>query len=595
MSETTPGREPIQIVELKQPICSREFGVNDEVTGCFATGTADTKCYNTRFTCQDTANFLLDATPLSLFFSKGKVAEQIVSGATYIIPSLVSVSTAPATVNYAGTSLDAKGLGNRALCNLVFADHQHTDSIVDPYVSGRSWNPLDASRGTFWSRWMVRNRYRHNVLIVIYEGYEGEALSAMSSRTYFLEKISGIDSNGRVTLTGKDVLAQTEKREAQVPAASKGKLWVDIDDTQTNMTVTNALMATFDYTVTGTVRIGDELISYTGATDNVAGDTINFTGLTRGANDTTAEAHSFDDGVQQCLIYTDEAIDTVINDLLNVGAGIDSAWLDTAAWATEVGSYLSLYKLFAVISEPTSVYDLVSEIQQQVLFYIWWDERDALVKLKAVRGFETPPATLTDTSNILAGSFKLVDLPRERVSQVWTYYNLRSQIDSVASPDSYNNQYVVADLESETDELYGASSLKTIFSRWLTNEVLIAYTGSKIVASYSTMPQQITFRMDAKDRAYWLADDFYLSHYMDVDSFGERNLRKWTITSAEEKVPGEIVEYSAIISDAYGQIRFIMAGGAADYPGYASAPAKNCYIGDSDGLLSDGAAAGTIS
>ncbi len=38
-----------------------------------------------------------------------------------------------------------------------------------------------------------------------------------------------------------------------------------------------------------------------------------------------------------------------------------------------------------------------------------------------------------------------------------------------------------------------------------------------------------------------------------------------------------------------------MASGAADYPGDDSAPFKNCYIGDSSGLLSDGQGAGKIS
>ena len=593
MSETTPGREPIQIVELRQPICENVFGVNNGVTGCFASGTADTKCYNTRATCQDTANFALDATPLSLFFSRGRVAEQIVSGTTYIIPSLVSVSTSPATVNYAGSKLDSKGLGNRALCNIVFADHQHTDRIVDPYVSGRSWDPLDASRGTFWSRWMVRNRYRHNVLMVIYEGYEGEALSAMSSRTYFLEKISGIDSNGRVTLTGKDVLAQTEKREAQVPAASKGKLWVSITDTQTSMTVANATMtAPSDYTATGTLRIDDELITYTGAANDAGGNGIEFTGLVRGAYETDAVEHEFDAGVQQCLIYTDESADDLVEDLLVNGAGVDSSWLDTTNWAIEANAYLSFYQFSAVISEPTSVYDLLSEIQQQGLFYIWWDERDALVKLKAVRGYVDLPTTITDEANIISGSFKLVDLPRERASQVWLYYKLRTTVSSVADTGSYSNQYVVVDLESETEELYGASSIRTIFSRWLTSEPVIAYTGSRIVASYSTMPQQISFRMDAKDRAFWVADDFFLSHYMDVDEFGTRNIRKWTITSAEEKVPGEIIEYVAIETGAYGQIYLIAANSAADYP---PAVDQICYIGDTAGLLSDLTSAGIIS
>ena len=113
MTDVPVGREPIQIVEILQPLCENVFGVSP----CTATGTADTKCYNTRATCQDTANFAL-GTPLSLFFSSGKVAEQSVSGANYIFPSLVSVSTSPTKVNLAGANRSAKGLGNRAVCTI---------------------------------------------------------------------------------------------------------------------------------------------------------------------------------------------------------------------------------------------------------------------------------------------------------------------------------------------------------------------------------------------------------------------------------------------------------------------------------------------
>ena len=591
MSETTPGREPIQIVEIKQPICANVFGVNNGVTGCFASGTADTKCYNTRATCQDTANFALDATPLSLFFSKGKVAEQIVSGANYIIPSLVSVSTSPSKVNYAGSNPDSQGLGNRALCSITFADHQHTDRIVDPYVSGRSWNPLDKTRGSFWTRWMVRNLYRKNIQIVVYEGYAGQALSAMVQRTYFIDKIGKIDSNGRVTITGKDVLARAEERKAQAPKASPGKLWAAMTATQTTIEVANAVSG--EYGATGVLRINDELMTYSAVATGLYG--LVFTISERGSYDTTAEEHSLDDGVQECAVYADASADTVVADLLTTYAGIDSAWLDTTEWATEVGAYLSLYKFNSVISEPTSVYELISEMQQQALFYLWWDERAALVKLKAVRGYVEVPETLNDSSNIISGAMTIQDLPRERVSQVWTYFNLRTETSAIKEPKSFKNQYVLADLNSESEELYGSASIRKIFSRWINSEPLIRYTSSRIVSSYVDVPQQISFRMDAKDRDYWVADDFFLSHYLDVDSFGNRQARKWTITSAEEKIPGEVVEYTAIISDAYGQIRFIMAGGSADFPGYATAPVKNCYIGSAAGLLSDGSEAGAIS
>ena len=90
-------------------------------------------------------------------------------------------------------------------------------------MSGRSWEPMSSDRGSFWSRWIARNKYRSQIEIVIYEGYAGQALSAMTKRTYFMETITNVDSSGRVTMTGKDILAKIEERKAQAPKTSLGK------------------------------------------------------------------------------------------------------------------------------------------------------------------------------------------------------------------------------------------------------------------------------------------------------------------------------------------------------------------------------------
>lgn len=585
-AESASGREPIQIVEIQQPLCANTFGS----APCTASGTADVKCYNTRSTCQDTENFAL-GTPLSLFFAKGNVADMGVSGAPYIIPSLVSVSTSPTKINLAASSPDAQGLGNRALCSIVFQDHAHSDRRVDPYVSGRSWNPLDADRGSFWSRWLRRNKYRQNVVIKIYEGYAGQALSAMTVRTYFLQNATWPTAGGRVTIQGKDILSRIEERKAQAPVASPGVLYTGITDAETSMEVANAVEA--DYSASGTLRVGDEIMTYTGRATSTNG--ITFTGLTRGTDNSTAAAHQVDAGVQECLRYTAQRADDVIYDLMTTYGDIDASWLDTTGWAAEFDLYMTFYKLTTLITEPTGVNDLLSEIQLQAMCYLWWDERDAQVKLKSIRGIDAEPPTLTAESNILEGSFSITEKPRERASQVWIYYNQNDYTAQEDRPATYESQFVIANLESETDNLYGEKSIRKVFARWLPSDVLAQNTATKIITRYVDIPSVCNFRLDAKDRSYWVGDTVKISHHLDVDDYGERRLRNWTIVSAEEKIPGEVVEYTAEDTTLYGRIHYVMATGAADYPGAASVPFKNCYIGNSDGLLSDGTSAGRIS
>lgn len=577
--------EPIQIVEIKQPFCENVFGVSP----CTATGTGDQKCYNTRRTCKDTVNFAL-GTPLSLFFSTGDVAARGVSGASYIMPFLVSVSTTPTRINLSGSSPDATGLGTRANCSITFQDAPHTDRIVDPYLSGRSWDPLTPERGSFWTRWLPRNKYYQNVEVVVYEGYAGQALGDMVSRTYFVEKITGPDASGRVTMTGKDILARVEERKAQAPIASPGVLYVGIAAGATSFEVAGAVVA--DYAASGVLRINSEIMQYTGRASSTNG--VTFTGVTRGRFNTTAQEHEVDSTVQQCLYYENTRADDVVEDLLTTYGGIDPAWLDTSNWANEFDDYSAFYILDVLITDPESVAQIVADIAIQVGFYIWWDERDRLVKWKAIRGVDDEPPTLTDTNHILEGSFSITEMPRQRVSQAWIYHGRKDWIKSKDDPTAYN-LHITANLESETDELYGSAAIRRIYARFLPSSALAQNTASKIITRYVDTPRECTFTLDAKDRAYWVGDTVKISHHLDRDEFGARYVANWTITSAEEVRAGEVVRYVAEDTTLYGRIHYVMASGAADYNPAGGNPFKNCFIGDANGLLSDGTPCGRIS
>lgn len=511
-----------------------------------------------------------------------------VEGIPQLIPSLLSVSTAPTQINLATANRDSQGLGNRALCKITFKDHPHTDFRVDPYVDGRSWNPLD--RGTFWGKWTIRNKYRQNIIIRIYEGYVGEALVDMTKRTYFLQSVKGPGGSDRVTIEGKDILARIEERKAQAPAASPGQLYADLNDTDTSFEV--ALATEDDYAASGTLMIDEELMTYTSRANSTNG--VTFSGITRGTDGTVADEHSAEESVQQCVRYTQANVDDVITDLLVNYGGIDSGFIDTTSFTEETQSFLGFYLLDTIITEPTAVSTLVSQIQEQVSAYIWWDERETKIKMKAIRGILDPAPTITDDANILEGSFSLSEKPKERTSQVWIWYGRDDYTKGIKEPLSYANLYVEANLESESEELYGEPSIRKIYANWLRTAALSNTTASKIITRYVDIPSVCTFRMDAKDRQYWVGDDVNISHYLDVDEFGARRVRQWTITSAEEVVPGEVVQYTAEDTTLYGRMYFIMADGSADYPGYGLAPWKNCYIGNADGLLSDGQRAGTI-
>lgn len=621
MTETTVGREPVQIIEIQQPFCNNTFGV----APCTASGAADAKCYNTYYTCQDQANF--NKGSLSLYFARGTVAEQAIGDAPYIIPSLVSVSTSPTKINLGGTNPDAGGLGNRALATITFQDHPHTDRRVDPYISGRSWEGLD--RGSFWTKWLIRNRYRQNVPVIVYEGYitdadlsaagsillesgdalllengsdlllEGDGaatnlpkLANMTKREYVLQSVSGPDASGRVTIQAKDVLAKAEERKAKAPGLSPGRLLTAITDAATSFVVTNA--TTSDYSASGTLRIDNEVITYSAVA--TSGDDISFTITARGTDGTTAAAHNADALVQECLRFTAQAVDDVATTLLTTYAGIASADLDTTGWASEADTYLTGFaSLNALITEPMAVSEIMSSLQIETGCFFWWDERAGLVKMKAVRGVTEQPPLLTDANHIIADSFSLTEHPRRRLSQAWLYYDRRDPTKQRSDTANYRSAQIQADLSAEGANEYGESQSTEIRALFIATGAQALSTTSKLLTRYRNTPRAAVFEVDAKDRSYWTGDTIRISHPLDVDEFGVRNIATWTVTEAEEVEPGHRVRLVCEDTTLYGKVYVIQANGTADYQGDGSDAYNGAFIGDASGLLSDGENSARIS
>src|SRR3990167_5200336 len=209
----------------------------------------------------------------------------------------------------------------------------------------------------------------------------------------------------------------------------------------------------------------------------------------------------------------------------------------------------------------TPVVQLGDELQEQTLVNLWWDERTALVDLRAIRGIDAEPPLLTAEDHILADSFALSENPDGRASRVWISYNRRDHVKAATDLSAYAEVFIDANLESESDVMYGEPAIRKINARWLSSSALANTTASKIITRFVDVPSICRFRMDAKDRAHWVGDLVQISHYLDVDEFGARRQRIWQIISAEETVPGEIVEYEAEDATLYGRINYVMSNG----------------------------------
>lgn len=572
--EKKVGREPIILAQIDQDFCNNSYGV----APCTASGTV--KCFNTRKTCEDPANY--DKGVLTLTFAQ---PQSNLPFDLNIIPSLVETSTAPSVINPVSNNKSTSALGQRAIATLSFADHANSDIAVDKYVEERSYNPF--TRSTFWAKWLARNPYYQNRPVRIYEGYIGQALEEMNVRHYLIDAINGPDSNGRVQLTAKDPLNLADKEKSQVPSVSQGKLSVAINTTATQIDIASATLA--DYPDSGTIRMGDEIMTYT--TKALVGELVRLSGITRATDGSTVAEHKVDANVQLCVRYTNQTIWDVVYDLLVTHAKIPTQYINKDEWDEEGFFWLEGFNITTLLSKPTGVGTILAEIFQQVLAYIWWDERSQQIKFKAVRGLPNA-GSLNDSANILENSFSVKTEPKERISQLWIYWNQRNAALSVDNESNYDSLRIRVDLESEGADKYGESKIRKIYARWIQSDAQAIILGTRFLDYSVDNPKTLKLRVDAKDRTYWTGDVVTVQHKSMVDAFGVPTLERYQILSAEEVQPGQVVEYQLqSFALRFSRVGFYTESDALNYDDYTPEEIEAqslTFFADENGLLPDG-------
>lgn len=582
MSENVIGREPIQIVEIAQPLCNLEYGVAPCTAEIGVTGSI--KCFNTSKTCQDLDNY--DPSPLLLRFCKPQAKTP---DGVFCVPSLVKASTSPTEINVVGGSKSKGPLGVRAQLTVTFQDHPYSDLLVDKYRTERSYIATD--RGTYWTKWLSRNPYYNNYVIKIYDGYVGQTLEEMTSRVYLIDSVTGPDSSQKFSIKAKDVLKLADDDKAQAPSVSSGELIVDYTDAEviTALRVTGADAS--DYPAPGTVRANDEVMTYTGVT-TISAEEINLTGITRATDGTTAESHDAGDRVQICLRYDEIRPDALTNDLLVNYGNVPSSYIPLLDWQAEAEVWLEQFRLSTLITEPTGVTDLLGEITQQAMFYIWWDERVQEIKLRALRPASSDAVTaVNDTNNVLADTFELTAKPKERVSQVWLFFQQRDPTEKLDDEQNYRRVRVRLDGDAESDLQYGEKRIKKIYSRWIQSDSVAIQTVVRTLARFRDTPEYISFSLDAKDRALWTGDLSDVTVDYVTDETGAPRVQRWQVISAEEVQPGEVVQYMAQRFEYGAEARFSYWM-EVDAPTYDLATEEERELGgfwgDTEGLMPNG-------
>ena len=550
-------KEPLQIVELDVPYCTRTFGV----APCTAAISATTprKCYNTYATCADVPNF--DKGALTLRFAKNQAG--LPAGMT-TFPALQSVSASPAEINLSGIDPATSPLGKRARVTTTFLDFKYHDTLTDKYraerVSGAaqfSGIGYDPAQGSFFAKLLARQPYYLGTNLRVRNGYVGDVVSTMPTAHYVVSEWSGPDADGRVTITAKDILDLAENTKAVAPAISNGTLSAAISDTDTTATLVPAGIGNLEYAASGRVCIGREVITFTRVND-----VLTLTG--RGVDGTAASSHAINDTVQECLYVSAQRLSDTISDLLTTYAGIDAGFVTIADWQDEEDSWLSGLTVTATITKPTGVKSLIGEICQLGVF-VWWDNEAQQIRFRCNRPLNPGETvlTVTDERNIIIGSASVDQSEDQRLSAMFVWHGM---IDPTGSATDGSN-FAKTAIASVDENLYGQDAIREIYTRWFGmtgDDGAAAIIASRLVGRYKDVPKKLSIMLDAKDRASVSMGSIISAQTFQIqDVTGANNPTQMQVNSVDFK--NERVMLTAETYNIQGRFAFWMQNPQANY------------------------------
>lgn len=550
LEKVKAGRKPLRFCEIDFVKCANTYGVSP----CTATGAAGSECYNTQTSCQDIANFN-GSSILTVRLCEPTVEQLGIKA----IPCINKIDTAHSEIEPGQESIGKSG-GLAISCN----DFPDADRDTDPYWATRPYSAIE--QGTYFGKLRARNIYYQNAVVRIMSGYIANSYDVLNfkTKTYFLERFDGPDKKGKIKFVAFDIMQHLNDDRATYPEVTVGKLTATLASGTTSSFTVSGDETKYD-TSNGSVRINDEVISYTTGLDNADG-TFTFSTLTRSVDNTIAKQHELNDAVQKCALFTN-AYPRDIANTLYTAAGISATYLDTTQWDAIANIWLQ--KTYSRrITSPTGITKLLGECHVQMNFFTWWDEEISKVKLEAIR----PPDygsinTYTQASHFKRDTVDVKEKIDKRVTQVHVYYAAKNSIDG-DKPEHFQKRVRYIDAKAESADQYGDSRIRKIFANWINDDVSAGVLSEKLVNRFRDNVRMLLVHMDAKDEGLNTGDQFYASTEKLQGFDGAEGNTLFQVVQRDELESGTLYAYRAWELFYFGRYAFI---GAASSPDYGSA------------------------
>lgn len=523
-------------------------------------------CFNTRFTCQDPANFNSGTREVK---HSNKDRPLPIRGES-VIPDLITIP------KYRPGKIDPrKGKLENSSITLDFADGPGNDVGEDLYLEWRTYDPL--LQGTYYTKFNARNPHYNNRSAEIKRGLFGDTEAEMEVSLNFVESMSF--EGDKVSFVFKDRLKRLDK--VHLPVATNNVTVDGNHNAGVSPVAVSDASELLDPAVTGKnehIVVNENIIRY----NAIAGNDL--TGASWQKFGTTQTAITDGDTVQQAWGFISTNAADIAHELLN-DVGIADADIDVTGLEADRDDWLLSAIFTGVWVKPTKAKKILEELQLQSMFNVYWDESAQKVKLKV-----TAPPSPSDTLVHLTDDdfLKPPDFDNNedsRLSRVLVAHSKRVAFDDDGKWESYAKAFVVIDADAEEDDLYGEPAIQNIFSRWITTTVWAQRVANRLYSRFKDRAAILTLPIAPKDSTIAPADIIEITTDKFVDRFGAaRQQRQVQILSRKQKSEGafelKVMDTAwAPGGNSGGRYAFFAPSGHPDYDSATDEQRKYGFFG----------------
>lgn len=382
-------------------------------------------------------------------------------------------------------------MAKNASYSLTIQDNTDDDVYAVPYTDRRTEN------STLIKKLLARTGgYLQNRRAIVYTGFEENGnfnKSNCVSREYFIDSQSLNNNNWSLKLLDPLMLAEASK--TKTPLVSSGRLLNAITGASTTIELKDFIDGEYGANAsTVTVYVDSELIECT-VTDSSLGT---FLITTRAVGNSEQKDHSVNASVQKVDVLTNfNPVSTILSKLQETNIPSKFYGEYTAAINATENATGPVY-----IYKPDSISKYINQIIKtwaQSNIALYFDERDQLIKIKAVGDFEQQPVTLDFSEDIKQSSLSIVPKYSDQITRSIIGF---APFNSAKKTDDDNSSIVFESINllTEATGTLEPQSGDTFYTQFLTNsdnDIQIAVGGAARISNLNTrVPEIFTFKID---------------------------------------------------------------------------------------------------